>query len=417
MDNYFESWKELEGKLGDKPKFYNFDYDELSSTYEQFHNYAFQNLKNVWDDYLMSKCYFYFYQKTDNFREPAYAMRVKADGTYVVGISRELIEYLAKTFLPYTEARISIAKLNGSTFTHGLAESLGTTLLYFALQFLFHHEVGHIMQFDGQNLQYQGEGYADGDIGDYEEMSHITERDADALAANYLVRIVLGMWGIDENNKKTKNLPVELLEALMAIMISSVFVLFDHFSHGMKRPFYTFKGTHPHPAIRMSDFLATTTQLLVMLNVAPVSEMSIIQGTVDLLDQLGKGDFSRQWNKLAHEKHSEFYTYKRTIRVKSEQYEWLCTPVMTKFVEDQKRKMYHYYSIKCWLSKEEYLEANSTPGPKPAFTKSLRTRIPLLVGKKIGIDQSDNSFPNYPYIVDRLAPHEDTIIAYTYFAG
>jgi hypothetical protein len=133
--------------------------------------------------------------------------------------------------------------------TLGFRQPPGYLLLQFMGLYLFYHEVGHLIQIQGESPTHYAEYLEDDCIGPEVAKRHMRELDADWFAAYNMASHIFVMLEKGDDNK----LPLDAAMAtdLIALILSGLYMHFIERSAGHPGIYYD-KECHPHPAVRLS---------------------------------------------------------------------------------------------------------------------------------------------------------------------
>jgi hypothetical protein len=253
-------------------RIYSYAYidEQFFQKFDDFVNFA-ENEKSFLKSkgFLLDEVHFYFTEneEKDAFGGIQYGLNQSEDLSFVTVskglverhikycdlISNQLNKLIRKKRLPKDiKGKIDVSDILGDL-------SLSDFLFLIGRDFIFNHEIAHVIQCEGKPRPVPGTNQIDSENTsranneNYSEQHHIGELDADQFAARAMCKKVLSYYN---------NLPVEKrtrdnLANLMAFALLGIYILFHILSNEMKSKFF-FKNTkHPHQSIRMQAIIQT----------------------------------------------------------------------------------------------------------------------------------------------------------------
>ncbi|MEF3078506.1 hypothetical protein [Winogradskyella poriferorum] len=177
------------------------------------------------------------------------------NGNYLIGINRGTINWLINNF-KFNDSLISDSNVLLFEKLEPFMNTSINNLMYQAgCHFTFYHEMAHLIQksdYLGMNMQENPSPVENFDIG-----RHLMELDADTYSALCLGTHIMQYADRLFGDRVTK----PLLEAL--IVLFSIPIIFYLLSFAGNRSAIYFKeSTHPHPAIRLTNFLMVLTHYI-----------------------------------------------------------------------------------------------------------------------------------------------------------
>lgn len=246
LTKFFEYCEEI-AKSDEEYEYYNeftkfFDYGYLPSDLGKRFDDFILNVKDFttqqFPHLVKLPLYVYFYNSSDF---NAFATVVTKQN--IIGISSSFFLRLIERC--EESAQVLFDKDDDRRITERL---LGATtsdfLLTKALQFLFFHELGHLIQSEfNDDWSFATETNSSS----FNILSHIKERDSDIVGANLAINLILhdfdSYLGVIEPNKTQ--------EILIAFSMVGVYIMFDTLPNAITGPIYFYESTHPHPIIRI----------------------------------------------------------------------------------------------------------------------------------------------------------------------
>ena len=282
--------KVLENPAFSIKEFYTYDDEWKDELLNQANHYQSYFDKKLIQDYQLGDVLFFINSDEGN---SAYA---EFSGAYpIISIGALLYKNLAWEF---DNNKVFINQMND--FVHGglfVSPSPNVDSLMFqaVINFLFFHELGHIIQFKDGNLARRKEATNE-KIEDFDIIDHLEEIDADTFACMMAVEQIMHYYselskGFKEYQTKET---IEKILLIHIVSISQMFILFM-IDDG---DFYLKQHTHPHPSIRIMNLVS---RLIEFLNhnlkkrgdfhFDEDKESQIYQTSLGLIDTLSKEIF------------------------------------------------------------------------------------------------------------------------------
>lgn len=212
------------------------------------------------------------------------------------------------------------------------ARTPGLLLFQIVLQYLFYHEVGHLIQYTAEsdivNLEF---------LNLSEELSqeeimirHMREMDADWFAAYNLALHIKQMSGNGNNNEEAVDIPA--FNDFVALVLSGVYVYFIRQSPHDQAIYYREK-THPHPSIRLSYMLYFILENLANEVSKKIDRMEILRKTVQISEHLmieGANNIVAAYSQAIYGQAVEIDQYIKTMIGDTQNYPHLCMHILRK---------------------------------------------------------------------------------------
>jgi hypothetical protein len=253
LEKYHKSWLAIEPILDRKYRVYDYSYSPFYNNYNDLYKFVFDNIATQWEDFNVKPCYFFF---NDDIKLQAIAMPRKR----VITIFKGLIEELKIYFESYKTYLNSLPNEKQPNLLRHLDAPIDHLMFQMTTQFLYYHELGHIIQVAQESEKSFFEAHSiDQQWSKYSFDDHVLEMDSDDFAAHFVINHIIYYW---------QKLPLEAknqqsLEFLFATGIAGIYILFYLLSD-LQTPEMWYKAhTHPHDitrsltmTIRISDSVA-----------------------------------------------------------------------------------------------------------------------------------------------------------------
>ena len=242
-------------RIEQRDDFYDYEKWSTSADYQDFYDFATDFMRDVMAEMIDTSFYMYFFDNKQTKQLPTIyddaktAFAERFNGMNIIGVSKSLYEDL---IVKCKEKSIILEEINFPfpfTIKDVLNKDVKNYLLMQAQKFLFFHELGHLIQFQNDRFQRAHEG------GQYEATfklsHHVTERDADIIAANLVFQYTISDFHILPQKLRNR----DSLEIRIAHTMVAIYILFDSLSNGIRREIYYFQSDHPHTIIRIDHII------------------------------------------------------------------------------------------------------------------------------------------------------------------
>lgn len=210
----------------------NKEYDTLFS--------IFQKEIESYPELGITSAYFYFTKKNT-----IYASAKRSSNHYLITISNYIVDSLFHQYVSYFKFN-TIQGLEEFHFLESkLNQDIGVLLFQVSILFTFYHELGHLIQFSGEeNFEFEDSLMLSNS--EYSSNKHIEEIDADAFGALKISELIYKYI----NSSKFSLVSNSEIEYFISLLLSSIFIHFNSFHENTMKIYFN-KYSHPHPIIRM----------------------------------------------------------------------------------------------------------------------------------------------------------------------
>lgn len=228
--------------------------EDHKERYQSFFDFCQENLDEECEKYMynIKPGFFYF---TDSTEFNAYADL--QNKTYIIGLNRGVIDdlsnfFLSKNIFSLHNELVKFLDLDKKIWARKKVH-LNYLMFQNFNQFLYYHELGHLIQFSNSDSNKKDEKYLISS-NNFDFKSHIDEIDADLHGANSIV------FHIDDFFNKLE-IELQTNETLLNLLSCSVAAILSYFLFLVKDEdsLYIKDSDHPHPIIRV--LYITTTML------------------------------------------------------------------------------------------------------------------------------------------------------------
>lgn len=251
IENYRESVREIIEQVGLLPQFFS-DIEGLDNEEEFLEAFKFYTeTLELNKDYGIEPAYLFFIN-SDTINAKATLTR---GGHFLIGINRGTIEWLIRKF----KLNDTLILDSNITLFDKLSPYMDTSinnLMYQAgCHYTFYHELAHLIQkSDYLELSMEENPIS---IEDFDINRHLLEIDADTFSAlcigSHIIQYSEKMFG--------ENISSPILEAMQVLFIIPIILYMLSFE-GNRQELYYRETTHPHPAIRITNFIMVLTHYI-----------------------------------------------------------------------------------------------------------------------------------------------------------
>lgn len=231
--DYVEHIKEISKIQGFNEEAFLFEESIFSEEFQRIFDFYNETLLGH-SDYGITPAFLFFKNETS-----VNAWAWKLNKNYIININAGTIVYLKQKYQNLYD--INIPEINS------IKELIGTdirTLMFeFSIHFTFYHEMAHLIQHSEFLESSMMEVYLGHD--NYLEKRHLLELDADTFSSLCVTAHILDLFETNFDKDIVKF--CDLLKVLMSTGLNYILSF-----NSNKQPFYLYKSTHPHPAIRIS---------------------------------------------------------------------------------------------------------------------------------------------------------------------
>lgn len=210
-----------------------------------YFNWIFESYsisKTQFIEYGIEPCYIVF-----SMSNLINASAKKINENYGIEFSMMLVKFLQVISLHIdNEFEVKYSDTVYKNLENKLDSSIGWLTFQSAMNFIFYHEICHLIQFKTNNVANLNE--SNSLLFDYK--NHIYETDAD-LFGSVCVSTLFYQYFTD---LPKEDLTQENLETFLTLILSSIFVSILCFNN-FKVPFYLKKYSHPHAIIRLNGII------------------------------------------------------------------------------------------------------------------------------------------------------------------
>jgi len=167
------------------------------------------------------------------------------NGHYIIQIHLGLMQHLIERFKAKTDLLIGTENDEFIDFERLINVSINELMYQSALHFTFYHEMAHLIQ-NSELLSAKLYEYREG-VGEYSDLRHLLELDADKFNSLCLGAHILGFLDTNFGETLTKE---QLEKTLILICSSALFYMLSFQTN--KLDIYYKENTHPHPIIRVT---------------------------------------------------------------------------------------------------------------------------------------------------------------------
>lgn len=222
-----------------------FDYFEtpLETICNKIYLYYKRLIENNSDLYNINPNFFFF---KNNITVNASAY-IKEKNT-LTSINIGTIQKLKSTFLDNEKLTNEIFGESIQTINQILIDKKSSVMefmYYSAIIFLINHEIGHLIQNNGESEKHINESFKEEEEGDFNIENHIYEVDSDIFASMKLTQDIHQIWLKFDDKYKTDSFLCDLIS-----LASSAIGIFKLFNFNATKEIYYNEKSHPHVAVR-----------------------------------------------------------------------------------------------------------------------------------------------------------------------
>lgn len=248
MYNYPEHIKRITLEFPEINDSLNYDNSSRKRIYDDFFNFCQQNLSEVCVErnYGMTPAYFYYVDDSD------FNAFATSEPCYLIGINQGVIEGLFSFFINKKSFNINEKLLEYKRLEALFKIDIRYLMFQQLTQFIYYHELGHLIQFANANKPKRSEIYLlDADTYDLE--SHLMEIDADIHGSNSIVFHTINYLANFDLNQNEKNV---VAFKLFSLSLSGMFTYLMYLSKDNLNLYYK-EYNHPHTIIRLTYILTS----------------------------------------------------------------------------------------------------------------------------------------------------------------
>lgn len=296
----------VKNKLVNSDEIFNYFETPFESLCNPLYLYYKKLIQNNSDLYNIDPNFFFYNNKTT---VNAWA-KIK-EGNTLVSINIGTINKLKNTFL---DNEALTEKIFGAPIQHlneiliERSSSVMQFMYHSAIIFLINHEIGHLIQNNGESEKNINESF--GDTEEFKIENHIYEVDSDIFASMKITQDIHQIWERFDNEYKTDEFLCDLISlALTAIGIFKLFNL------NAEKEIYYKEKSHPHVAIRFILIQENMVNYISHIKNSKISDnlkdamMSNSLSMIDLLNKFNKDTFFDNFTKTCIQNSNEITEY------------------------------------------------------------------------------------------------------------
>jgi hypothetical protein len=178
------------------------------------------------------------------------------------------------------------------------------------LLFLFHHEMGHVIQESGNHTEVKQKHLVYKNKIGRVNYDHVVEWDADEFSSVKLSQQLIAYWDAVKEKKKSQ----ELMEMLITFAIIGHFLVLHDFYRGEK--WYAFDKEHPHATFRTFGVATLMINYINSQNrVAKLDTSSLINKAMGILKEWGLSEVVDEHYKNLNDDFLEYYEKLKALRL------------------------------------------------------------------------------------------------------
>jgi len=250
---------------------------------------------------------FFFFKNNININASAYI----TEKNTLTSINIGTILKLKSTFLDNEELTNEIFGESIQTINRILIEkesSVMEFMYYSALIFLMNHEIGHLIQNNGESEKHINESIDETE--DFNIKNHIYEVDSDIFASMKLTQDIHQVWIKFDEKYRTDEFLCDLIS-----LASSAIGIFKIFNFNAKKEIYYKEKSHPHIAIRFMIIQENIVNYISHIRNSEISEeykdkmMLNSFALIETLNKFHKDSFFDNFTKIVNEHSDEIEKY------------------------------------------------------------------------------------------------------------
>lgn len=216
------------------------DYHEYESTFKFYQ----ENLESQ-TRFNINNCIYYFHND-DSFNASA----IKRKNHNLIRINKGLMVNMMNMFMKNPDLLNHTELREYGEFEEIMSNPHHILMYQNASHYVFYHELGHLIQFNGLRQKSLQEGLINN--GDFDINRHIGEMDADEFAGISMAAHISQYFEYYQDEKDADR----LFNHIVILVVSSIILYILSFPSN-RVPLYFKEGTHPHPLIRTLNVAST----------------------------------------------------------------------------------------------------------------------------------------------------------------
>jgi hypothetical protein len=296
----------VQNKLINNDEIFNYIETPLESLCDKIYLYYKKLIENNSDLYNIDPNFF-FYKNNITVNASAYIIEKNT----LISINIGTINKLKNTFLDNEELTEkifgeSIQKLNKILIEN--KSSVMEFMYYSSIIFLINHEIGHLIQNNGELNKNFSESIEDTEVFNIE--NHIYEVDSDIFASLKLTQDIHQVWQRFDDQYKTDEFLCDLIS-----LATSAIGIFKLFNLNAEREIYYKEKSHPHVAIRYILIQENIVNYISHIRGSKISDefknsmMSNSLSIIEALNEFHKDSFFDDFTKLCIENSEDVTQY------------------------------------------------------------------------------------------------------------